>query len=260
MNERRTLRVAAVTGNLAWEYRQTCSGATFRRATAHTYIQEYTNANLARMEAAARDGARLVVGPEYFRGSELFLTTPENRRLLIEPPNGPTGQRMGEIARRHGVALSCAYDMEWPARPGQTGIVIAADGTLAAAQVKHPRCVPAPADWPFDTAPRVYDIGIARVGLTVCSDCTYNPELPLALARYGMEILLLPGCGFMRDMWRHFVVVRARDTQSVVIYADDGRAAIVNAAGIIVAETESPETIIQAEVELRPKKCSPDAE
>lgn len=259
MNGHRTVRVAAVTGNLDWRHRQTCSHATFQLDTAQAYIRAYTDAQLARMDTAAQQGARLIVGPEYFRGSELFATTPENRRRLIEPPDGPTARRMGAVARRHAAALCCAYDMDWPAQPNQTGLLLAPDGSVAAAQVKHPRCVPAPPDWPFNTGPRVYDIGLARVGLTVCSDCTYNPELPLALARYGMEILLVAGCGFMGALWRHFVVVRARDTQSVVVYADDGRAAIVNADGNILAETERPEAVIQADVELRPKKSSPDA-
>lgn len=260
MSENRIIRVAAITGRLDWACRRSCSGEAFDAAVAARYVRAYASANLARMEQAAAAGARIVVGPEYFRGSEMFTTTAGNHRALVEPPDGPTSRRMGEIARAHGAALCCAYDADHGGRMIQTGILVDSAGRLAAAQAKHPRRIPAPEGWPFDTAPHVYETGIARVGITVCSDCTYDPGLPLAMGRLGMEVLLLPGCGFIGAKWRSFVIVRARDTQSVVVYADDNRAAIVDASGEIRAETDAPDAIITAEVELRPKKCSPDFE
>lgn len=256
--EIRRVRVAIVTGGLAWQYRQTCSKESFDLSVARRYIQEHTAAGLSLMEKAAAQGAKIIVGQEYFRGSEMFTTTDENRRQLVESPDGPTAQRMGGIAARYGAALCCSYDVAFDPRVCQTGILVGPSGKVEGVHVKHPRQVPAPVDWPFHTGARIYDLGCAKAGITVCSDCTYNPGLPLALARHGMEVLLLPGCGFMGDLWRHFVVVRARDTQSVVVYADDGRGAIVDSKGRIVAETDQPGQILMAEVEILPKKSSPD--
>ncbi len=258
MSDHRTIRVAAVTGSLAWAYRQTCSREAFDPGVAARYVREYTGANLARMERAAADGARIVVGPEYFRGSEMFTTTPENHHALVEPPDGATSRRMGAISRAHGAALCCSYEADHGGHVVQTGILTDVEGRLAAVHAKHPRRIPPPDGWPFGTAARVFETGVATVGITVCSDCTYDPGLPLAMGRLGMEVLLIPGCGFIGKMWRSFVIVRARDTQSIVIYADDNRAAIVDSTGEIRAETDTADTIIAAEVELRPKKCSPD--
>ncbi|MDA0842044.1 MAG: carbon-nitrogen hydrolase family protein [Planctomycetota bacterium] len=253
----RTMRLAAVTGNLDWSLRTTCSGDKFNLDRALAYIADYTNDALARMEEAARD-ADIVVGQEYFRGSEMFTTTQENRSALVESPDGPTSKRLGDISSKHKATLCCSYDADIAGHVNQTGIMTGPDGSLMAVHSKHPRRVPAPSDWPFNTGPRVYDVGAAKVGIAVCSDCTYDPSLPLRLASNGMEVMLLPGCGFAGDMWRAFLIVRARDTQCPVIYADDHRAAIADGTGKIVAETGKLKDIIMADVPLLPRRSSPD--
>jgi predicted amidohydrolase len=252
------LRLAAVTGGLDWSLRSSCSGDAFDGERAAAYVASYTEQALARMKAAAAAGADIVVGPEYFRGSEMFTTSDADRRALCEPAAGATSAALGAIAAAHGTACCCAYDINHSGGPHQTGVLIAADGALRAVQPKHPRQVPAPADWPFDTAASTYDAGPATVGITVCSDCTYDPTLPLTMTTQGMQVLLLPGCGFAGDMWRSYVTVRARDTQCPVVYADDGRAAIADGTGRVVAETKSHTDMIIADVELRARRSSPD--
>jgi len=256
----RSVRVAAVTGSLDWAYRRTCSHERFDAEVARRSIADYTAANLDRMERACAAGARIVVGQEYFRGSELFTTTPDNRRDLVEPPDGPTSKRLRQLSQKYDAILCASYDCDHGTAVNQTGIVTGADGSLVAVHPKHPRAIPAPADWPFPTDPRVYPLPLATIGVLVCSDCTYDPGLPLAMAREGMEVLLLPGCGFIGDLWEHFIVVRARDTQCVVIYADDDRAAIVDATGTIVARTDKRNDVLIADVTISPKKNSPDGE
>jgi predicted amidohydrolase len=256
----RSVRVAAVTGSLDWAYRRTYSHDRFAADVARRYIAGYTAANLDRMERACAAGARIVVGQEYFRGSELFLTTPDMRRNLVEPADGPTSRRLRELSKQYDAILCASYDCDHGTALNQTGIVSGADGSLVAVHPKHPRSIPAPDGWPFPTDPRVYPLPLATVGVLVCSDCTYDPGLPLAMAREGMEVLLLPGCGFMGDLWEHFVVVRARDAQCVVIYADDDRAAIVDATGKIVARTNKRNDVLIVDVTIVPKKNSPDGE
>ena len=253
----RKIRLAAISGNLSWDYRKTCSKETFDEAVAVRYIREYTDRMLALMEKAARAGAQLVLSPEYFRGSEMFTTSEENRRKLIEPAGGPTTERMRSLSREHGVALCATFDVDHGQHMHETAVMTGTDGAVVAVQPKHPRRVPAPRDWPFNTGVRIYDLGFASIGITICSDCTYDPELPLAMGRAGMEVLLLPGAGFSG---MHVVRVRARDTQSVAVYADDGRAAIVDSEGEDIAETGTREDVIIADAEILPKKCSPDYE
>lgn len=254
------IMVAAISGSLDWSLRGSCSHERFDPARAQAYVREYSALQIDRVARAVSQGARLVVGPEYFCGAEMCLRDEESLRLLAERTDGETTRRLCELAQRHGALIgwSCNVD-HGPSGVHQTGLLATPDGRLAAVQPKHPRCIPAPDGWPFDTSPRVYRTEGLTVGITICSDCTYDPLLPLRMAGMGMDVLVLPGCGFVGSLWRHFVIVRARDTQCPVVYADDGHAAILDSAGKVLAESASPGDVVMAEVPLLPRKCSPDA-
>ena len=251
----RRIRLAAISGDLAWGFRKTCSMARFDFDLATAYIEEYTNRLFSLMENAAQGGAQIILTPEYSRGSEAFTTSPENRRRLIEPADGPTSDRMRALSRRYGMTLCAAFDLDHGEHMHETAVMTGATGDIIAVQPKHPRQAPAPPDWPFNTGVRIYDTGSALVGITICSDCTYDPELPLAMARAGMEVMLLPACGFSG---MDFVRVRARDTQCIVVYADDKYAAIVDSEGTVLTETDKAGEIVTADAAILPKKCSPD--
>ena len=74
-------RIAAVSAALHWEHRQITSNENFDLATARDYMKQHTALSMRYMEEAASMGADMIVGPEYFEGSELFMTSDGNRRF-----------------------------------------------------------------------------------------------------------------------------------------------------------------------------------
>ena len=260
MNDTRQITVAAVCGELDWRYRRSCSGDHYDEAVAHAYVAACVARQLAQVTAAAAAGAELVVLPEYAFGAEMFSPIPAAARRALALREGDTTLvALAGLCRSLGVTVCGSGDVDHGERGvHQTGFLIDETGRLTL-QVKHPRCVPDPPDWPFDSVPMVYPTASAVVGITVCSDCTHDPYLPLEMSRLGMDVLLLPGCGFMSDKWRSFLVVRARDSQCPVVYADDGRAAIADSQGDIIACSTTAGEILHATVAIPVKKSSPDA-
>ena len=84
----RTVRLGAITASLEWAYRSTCSKKNFDIEMARAYIKIHVDRSLRLMRLAAERGAKLVLGPEYFRGSELFTTTLANTRKITEQTEG----------------------------------------------------------------------------------------------------------------------------------------------------------------------------
>ncbi len=72
---------------------------------------EAVAANLERLEwvaaIAAGHGAQLLAFPELYLSG--YIVTPELARVLAEPVDGPSLQRVAATARRHGMALACPY-------------------------------------------------------------------------------------------------------------------------------------------------------
>lgn len=243
----RTVRFAAITSSLEWSFRQTCSHGEFRMEVARKYMAEHTDHNLKLMERAAEMGAELVLGPEYFCGSELFLTTEENRALLVEPPDGPTSQRLSQLARARGVYLAACYNVEHSGAIAQTCLLLGRGGELVGTHVKHNSIPPGSA---LEKHLELFELDIGRTGILICADVTGEPEHGFTMARRGMQTLLVPGVGFAGQHWRHFIIVRAIDLKCAVVYADSDRAMIVDRRGEVLAETAAADEVIVADVEM----------
>src|SRR5690606_34141711 len=118
--------------------------------------------------------------------------TPEQRRLIALKPGGPTLKAIAELCQQKAITFCCSADVDHGEKGvRQTGILIDQTGHIHL-QPKHPRYVPDPPEWPFDSKAVVYPTQAGIVGVTVCSDCTHDPYLPLDMSRMGMQILLLP--------------------------------------------------------------------
>jgi predicted amidohydrolase len=67
--------------------------------------------NLERLDAvaaiAASQQVQLLAFPELYLSG--YIVTPELARLLAEPVDGPSLQRVAAAARRHGLAIACPY-------------------------------------------------------------------------------------------------------------------------------------------------------
>ncbi|MBI3986564.1 MAG: carbon-nitrogen hydrolase family protein [Lentisphaerae bacterium] len=234
----RPVKLAAITSWLDWALRHACSKDQFDMAVAQRHIEQHTEKNLALMEEAARRGADVVVGPEYFRASELFLTTPENKWALAEPLDGPTAGRLAALAKKFSLYVGAAYHIRHNNAVAEIGVLFGRNGEFVGMRVKDE---PEP--------PRVFETDFGKVGIQVCSDFQ-KPRNALALGEGGANVVLLSGCGFMGPFAEAFVVVRALDHQTAVVYADSGQAMIVLPNGNIPARTSNPNTVILTDVDL----------
>jgi deaminated glutathione amidase len=148
---------------------------------------------------AAAAGARLVALPEYlqFRGPDAGF------RASARPIPGPFTDAFAEVARRHDAWIlvgSLAETSADPARPHNTSVLIAPDGSIAATYRKIHLFDVAVDAGPVDTesarvtagdAPVVADVDGVAVGLSICYDLRF-PELYRGLMVLGAEVLCVP--------------------------------------------------------------------
>lgn len=240
-------KLAAITAALDWSFRTTCSHDRFDVATAKAAIADRTERSLRLLEQAAQMGADLVLGPEYFCGSELFMRGKTVCPELVEPIDGPTVARLRALSAQYSVYLAAALNLRHGQHIIQTGILTGRRGELIGIHLKH-NAIPKGA--PFQPRQDCFDLDIGRTGMLVCADCGDSPLPALEMGKKGMRLLLVPGVGFAGDLWREFILVRAHDQRCVTVYADNSRALIADARGRVLAETRQEEAIILAEAEL----------
>ena len=227
-----------------------------------------TAATLA--DEAAVGGARFVALPEYlqFRGPD------DGYRTSARPIPGPHTAPFAEVARRRDAWIlvgSTAETSDDPARPYNTSVLIAPDGSIAAAYRKiHLFDVTVEAG-PVDTESArvtagdrlvIADVDGVRVGLSICYDLRF-PELYRALALAGARILTVPA-NFTertgRDHWEVLLRARAIENAAYVLAPSQvngppgqpafGRSMIVDPWGTVVAQASDTVAIITAELDL----------
>ncbi len=198
-------------------------------------------ANLARaralLETAARQGAELVVLPEYF----CLLGRQDSDKLALRetPGQGPIQDFLARAARELGVwivggtlPLAGPASEEAPARVFNSSLVYAPDGQQVARYDKiHLFCFdngrerydeartlqPGRAPVTFDLPSR--DGHRWRVGLSVCYDLRF-PELYRAYAQAGAELLLVPSAFTYTTGQAHWeLLLRARAVENLAFVA-----------------------------------------
>lgn len=211
--------------------------------------------NLARagelIAAAARDGAEVVVLPEY---AMAYDPRPDADSLAAdaEPLDGPFVTGLAGYALRHGVTvvggvLERGTDDE---RPANTLVALGPDGTLLAAYRKV-HLYDAFGDRESDRlraadpAATVVPAGGLRLGLMTCYDLRF-PEMARFLVDAGADVLLVPAAwvvgSLKADHWRTLLRARAIENTAYVIGAGmtgprcTGRSMVVDAAGRVLAE------------------------
>jgi len=152
---------------------------------------------IARVEEAARQGARLVCLPELFRSR--YFAQVEDPALfdLAEPVPGPSTEALGKVAKRAGVVvIAPVFERRAPGLYHNTAAVIDADGRLAGLYRKmhipddpayYEKFYFAPGDLGF----RTFDTQVGRIGTLVCWDQWY-PEGARLTALQGAHILFYP--------------------------------------------------------------------
>ena len=158
-------------------------------------------ANLAvieqRVAEAARRGAKLVLLQELHNGAYFCQHESVNEFDLAEPIPGPSTQRLGKLARQHGVVLvSSLFERRAAGLYHNTAVVFDADGSTAGKYRKmhipddpgfHEKFYFTPGDLGFTPI----DTSVGRLGVLVCWDQWY-PEAARLMALAGAELLLYP--------------------------------------------------------------------
>ncbi len=185
-------------------------------------------------EAAAK-GASLVVFPETFvpaypssawakylagwaddRAKAAFAAL---AREAVEIP-GPAADRLGEVAREHGVWLVTGVNERDPERPGTLYNALlyhAPDGSLALHHRKlvptnHERLVWGQGD---GSGLRAIETGVGRLGGLICWE-NYMPLARFALYESGIEIYVASTADDS-DAWRSTLVHIARESRAFVV-------------------------------------------
>lgn len=225
---------------------------------------------VALADEAAAGGARLVALPEYlqYRGPD------DGYRASACPIPGPRTEPFADVARRRSAWIlvgSIAETSDDPARPYNTSVLVAPDGSLAATYRKVHLFDVAVEAGPVDTeSARVTagdrlvtaDVDGVRVGLSICYDLRF-PELYRALVLAGARILTVPA-NFTertgRDHWEILLRARAIENAAYVLAPSQvngppgqpafGRSMIVDPWGTVVAQAPDTVGIVRAELDL----------
>jgi N-carbamoylputrescine amidase len=152
---------------------------------------------VARIRAAARDGAHLICLPELFR-SQYFCQTEDHANFdLAEPIPGPSTAALAEVAREtRTVLIGSLFERRAAGVYHNTAVIIDADGRLLGSYRKmhipddpfyYEKFYFTPGDLGF----RAFDTAVGRIGTLVCWDQWY-PEGARLTALAGADVLFYP--------------------------------------------------------------------
>ncbi len=158
-------------------------------------------ANLAiietRVAEAAQAGAKLVLLQELHNGAYFCQHESVDEFDLAEPIPGPSTERLGALAKRHGVVLvSSLFEKRATGLYHNTAVVFDADGSTAGKYRKmhipddpgfYEKFYFTPGDLGFTPI----QTSVGKLGVLVCWDQWY-PEAARLMALAGAELLLYP--------------------------------------------------------------------
>ena len=150
-----------------------------------------------RVAEAAKLGAKLVLLQELHNGAYFCQHEAVSEFDLAEPIPGPSTERLGQLARQHGVVLvSSLFERRAAGLYHNTAVVFEADGSTAGKYRKmhipddpgfYEKFYFTPGDLGFEPI----DTSVGRLGVMVCWDQWY-PEGARLMALAGAELLLYP--------------------------------------------------------------------
>lgn len=151
------------------------------------------------ISSKSSEGINLLVLPELFSTGYQFKTKAEARKLAEKARNGYTTKRLVEVAKKtrthivFGMAEIDGKDLY------NSSALVGPKGFIGLYRKAHLFWNEKKIFTPGNTAFKVYDIGIARVGMMICFDWLF-PEVARRLALLGADIiahpsnLVLPHC------------------------------------------------------------------
>ncbi len=216
---------------------------------------------LAKLEAAARAGAGIVVFPECALTGYCYASK-EEADPVAETVPGPSLEKLWEAAK----SLDCTAVVGLLERDGNqmynAAAVVTPQGIADTFRKLHlpflgiDRFV-APGDKPFP----VFETLHGKIGINICFDCSF-PEAGRVLKLKGVQLLAIPtNWPIGSDSWQHTPKVRATENHFNVAVADrvgeergfrfSGHSQIIDFTGKVHAEAgETEETILFADLDL----------
>jgi N-carbamoylputrescine amidase len=150
-----------------------------------------------RVAEAARRGAKLVLLQELHNGPYFCQHECVDEFDLAEPVPGPSSERLGALAKAHGVVIvGSLFERRAPGLYHNTAVVLERDGSLAGRYRKmhipddpgfYEKFYFTPGDLGFEPI----DTSVGRLGVLVCWDQWY-PEGARLMALAGADLLLYP--------------------------------------------------------------------
>lgn len=150
-----------------------------------------------RVAEAAKRGAKLVLLQELHNGAYFCQHESVQEFDLAEPIPGPSTERLGRLAKQHGVVLvSSLFERRAAGLYHNTAVVYEKDGSIAGKYRKmhipddpgfYEKFYFTPGDIGFSPI----DTSVGRLGVLVCWDQWY-PEAARLMALAGADLLLYP--------------------------------------------------------------------
>ncbi len=162
--------------------------------------------------AVERDGADLVVLPEFFNNFYFAQYRDYAHIDLAEPDDGPAMMQVRDRAREHGIhVLATIYEEESAGMYYDTAIMVGPNGEILGKYRKtHPAAVQSLEKLYFRYGSHypVFQVGEWQVGSIICYD-TFFPESTRCLALNGAELILIPFAAPQQLLWRDAMRTRA---------------------------------------------------
>lgn len=147
--------------------------------------------------AAAGQGARVVVLPEMvLTGSVRGIAV----RQTAEPVPGPTSERLGQLARAHGVYLATGMLEEAGDDIYNVSVLHAPNGELMGVYRKWHLFATEKGAVRSGNQPAIFDTTFGRIALTICYDLVF-PEFIRGLALQRVQ-LILNSTNWIADEWQ----------------------------------------------------------
>jgi len=146
-----------------------------------------------------RAEADLIVLPELFASGYQFVSQQEMTTLSESVPDGPTTQRLIDLAKRRRMVIVAGLPERVGATCYNSAVVVGPSGFIGCYRKTHLFFEETLFFTPGDTGFQVWDVGMSKIGVMICFDW-YYPEAARTLALKGAEIichpsnLVLPNC------------------------------------------------------------------
>ena len=187
--------------------------------------EENVTSSIAKIEAAAAQGAQVIVLPELCNTGYMFASRKEAFDLAEPVPSGPSSQRWMEVAARLGVYLVAGITENADGKLYNSAVILEPEGYLGTYRKLHLWGDEALYFQPGDLGIPVFDTPLGRLACHICYDCWF-PEVWRLEALQGAELICvptnwvpIPGQDPKREAMANILVMGAAHSNSVFVAA-----------------------------------------